>query len=522
MSAQAAIDSDADFAEVPDENQIALLANIKDLTDGRDRAIEHWLSAYDSFHAKTALAGSASIAGAIGFGAPSSHNQGPSEKLTRAFLNAGPVSSYNRETGRSTEYPARDAYRHRITQEVDRRCWSTLIKNLGFDVLLDRQAREEFQASLQDSSPEFTPDNATATFGHLWGNRRDMYLRGIANTFMAMDRRFRSHDAFEIGNRLIIVRAFSVDSSWWVNDNWRDTLHDVERIFRELDGKPPIAMQYGIDRPRRGEPEPIGPKPEVGIVGKVVNARQDGNFPMLVANDYFRVRVFQNGNLHLWFERKDLLKEINALLLEYYKPVEGDVGEGPSYESAPLFHSTPAKNFGQFFSSEAVADKVIDLAELRPGMLVLEPSAGSGMLAKAARAAGGEVHCIEMQSGLAHELRALHGFQEVRTMDFLSMAPQPRFDRIVMNPPFDRGRDCDHVRHAYGFLKPGGKLVAVMSARAEFGTDARHKALHELVEQGRNKWGGGGGRWHDLPEKSFAHAGTNVNTVMLVLEKPRN
>jgi hypothetical protein len=90
-----------------------------------------------------------------------------------------------------------------------------------------------------------------------------------------------------------------------------------------------------------------------------------------------------------------------------------------------------------------------------------------------------------------------------------------------MNPPFDRGRDCDHVRHAWQFLKPGGVLVAVMSARAEFGTDARHKALHDIIDTLNAPRWSREATWHDLPEGSFAHAGTNVNTVMLCMRKPR-
>src|SRR3546814_16951918 len=87
-----------------------------------------------------------------------------------------------------------------------------------------------------------------------------------------------------------------------------------------------------------------------------------------------------------------------------------------------------------------------------------------------------------------------------------------------MNPPFDRGRDCDHVRHAFGFLKPGGILVAVMSARAEFRDDKRHRAFHRIVEQCRPAYGWM--KWHDLPAGSFAHAGTNINTVIMAIRKP--
>lgn len=514
-------------ADAPAEpsQALAVLANIEDLTDGRDRAIELWLEAYDNLHRCLDLAGAASVGGKIGLVAP--HDDRYAEgSLTRAFLASGTIDVFNRERGRSEPKEARDEFARILTKGVDRRCWDHLMKHLGFDLLLDRQAREEFKASLESDPPAFTPDNCRATFGSLWENRRDMYLRGIANTFMQMDRRFRSHDAFAIGNRLIIDRAFREDSSWWVNDNRRDTLHDVERIFRELDGKAAIPLQYGFETytdPETRARRYLSPDEVEGIVGKVVQARVCGGLPLVVRNDYFRVRVFQNGNLHLWFERKDLLRQVNALLLEYYRPVEGDVGDGPSYEKGPEYHATPAKNFGAFNSSDAVAEKVMDLAEIAKGDRVLEPSAGTGVLARAARERGATVTCVEIQPGLAHELRAVHGFRDVIEADFLSLDPGLLgvFDVIVMNPPFDRGRDCDHVRHAFQFLKPGGRLVAVMSARAEFADDARHKALHELIDSVRERYAQPGWEWRDLPERSFAHAGTNVNTVTLYLRKPR-
>ncbi len=42
--------------------------------------------------------------------------------------------------------------------------------------------------------------------------------------------------------------------------------------------------------------------------------------------------------------------------------------------------------------------------------------------------------------------------------DFLAVTPDTlgTFDRILMNPPFERGADAEHVRHAFRFLTPGG------------------------------------------------------------------
>jgi predicted RNA methylase len=485
--------------------QLALPPNLGDMCAGRDKAIALWIDTYKTLHENAAAAGAASIGGNIGLSVGYGNHNSESEKITKALLSASASHYTEQDTHKRIEVTALAAFTRRVTRETDRRCWSHLLEKLGFDQLLDRQAREEFQDSLRNNPPEFTEANCAATFSTIWGDRRTMYLRGIANVFMKMDRRFRSHDTFAIGNRLVIERAMRSDS-WggWESYNRRDTLHDVERIFRELD-----------------ECHALSPDDKEGIVYQVKQAHRSGGLPQLVQGDYFRVRVFKNGNLHLWFERKDLLAEVNKLLLEYYKPLEGDAGEGPSYEPGPDYHKTPAKYFGEFFTSEDVAERVIEMAYIREGDLVLEPSAGSGVLAKAARAKGGKVTCIEIQDGLAFELATKHGFPETYTGDFLLREPKnfPEFDVIVMNPPFDRGRDCDHVRHAFQFLKPGGRLVAIMSARAEFAEDARHKALHDLIAAQRGRYDNAGREWSDLPEKSFAHAGTNVNTVILSFKK---
>lgn len=468
-------------------NGVALPPDIGELCEGRNKAIQLWAELRDHYHAQRELAASLCFGGSPSLSAGYSRGYDQSGEFTSAFLEKD-----------------REKFLKLATAEIDRRCWHGLLERTGFDALLDRQAREEFEASIKGEPPEFTIENCRATFGHIWGNRRELYLRGVANVFMAMDRRFRSHDAFAIGNRLILENALHAEAflSGWRSHNRRDSLRDVERVFRELDGLGPLGYSDGIAQ-------------------QIEDAQRNEDLPHVVEGDYFRVRVFKNGNLHLWFKRKDLLDQINSLLLEYYKPIEGEVAEeGPSYESGPLFHATPAKRYGEFFTSDEVADIVADRADIYPGCSVLEPSAGRGALAKAAKARGATVICVEIQAGLAYELSRA-GF-ETSERDFLKLGPAswPKFDRILMNPPFDRGRDVDHVRHAWRFLRPGGTLVSIMSARAEHCEDARHKPLRELIRlcygSERERWA-----WRDLPEKSFAHAGTNVNTVVLKLEKPR-
>lgn len=85
------------------------------------------------------------------------------------------------------------------------------------------------------------------------------------------------------------------------------------------------------------------------------------------------------------------------------------------------------------------------------------------------------VDCVEVQPGLAEALRGEGIFRRVLACDFLALKPDPEslYDHVVMNPPFDRERDIDHIMHALDFLKPDGFLIAVMSAGTDFATPAR-------------------------------------------------
>ncbi|MGH3710404.1 MAG: hypothetical protein ACRDRQ_20370 [Pseudonocardiaceae bacterium] len=101
---------------------------------------------------------------------------------------------------------------------------------------------------------------------------------------------------------------------------------------------------------------------------------------------------------------------------------------------------------------------------------------------------------------------------EVLTADFLELHPAQTglFDRIVMNPPFGGRADIEHVHHALDFLKPGGRLVAVVGAGVEFREDRNTANLRAKVEAA-------GGRIYPLPAGSFAASGTQANTCLITI-----
>ncbi len=94
--------------------------------------------------------------------------------------------------------------------------------------------------------------------------------------------------------------------------------------------------------------------------------------------------------------------------------------------------------------------------------------------------------------------------------DFLEVPPRAVYDRVLMNPPFSGQADIRHVTHALGFVKPGGMVVAVMSAGVAFRTDKATAEFREMVTAS-------GGEITPLPEGAFKASGTDVRTVLVTL-----
>jgi predicted RNA methylase len=185
--------------------------------------------------------------------------------------------------------------------------------------------------------------------------------------------------------------------------------------------------------------------------------------------------------------------------------------------------SDERRQFDIFYTPPDVVKQVIDHAGIPDYCRVLEPSAGEGALAlAAARAAEGVlVDAIEIRSDTsdwweAEQLLpggiAAGGVRMNRPADFLAVVPDPQalFDRVVMNPPFSRQQDMAHVIHAHRFLRPGGRLVAVMSPAWRTRTSRQADTFRSYyAEHGLDDV--------DLPDDAFASAGTRVRTTIVVL-----
>ncbi|WP_185219066.1 methyltransferase [Paraburkholderia dinghuensis] len=158
-----------------------------------------------------------------------------------------------------------------------------------------------------------------------------------------------------------------------------------------------------------------------------------------------------------------------------------------------------------FATAVPLAVRAVKCVAPRPGERALEPSAGTGRILRALACAQPDTRrvAVEINVRLCEALATVDPHAGIICADFLQWQPSEPFDCIVMNPPFGRGVDIAHIRHALAMLRRGGRMAAICAAGPR-----QYRELVPLVEA----YGGG---WEKLPDGTFSEAGTNVNTLLL-------
>ncbi len=169
---------------------------------------------------------------------------------------------------------------------------------------------------------------------------------------------------------------------------------------------------------------------------------------------------------------------------------------------------------GFFPTPRPLVIRMLSLADIDTDDTLLEPSAGLGHIADiiSEKHPDNTLTLIEDYFDLAEALKE-KGYEVIKT-DFLQYQ-EKRFDKIIMNPPFERLQDIDHVQHAYSLLKPGGRLVAIMAGnKGEVSTRQKIKDFRNWLEEI-------GAYTEENPEGAFKSAfrSTGVRTIMVAIDR---
>lgn len=179
------------------------------------------------------------------------------------------------------------------------------------------------------------------------------------------------------------------------------------------------------------------------------------------------------------------------------------------------------KQFQAFNTPDEEAARAVQLAEIEPGDNILEPSAGTGRIAKhLSRQPDCRLWLVELDLAKANSLMQQFPRATVLFGNFLdthfpkTCAPSEGFDAIVMNPPFSGKQDIAHIRYAMTLLAPGGRLVAICAngpgreQMLKFGVSPIDKIVPYVTDH-----------WEELPAGTFRESGTDVRTILMRIRR---
>lgn len=157
------------------------------------------------------------------------------------------------------------------------------------------------------------------------------------------------------------------------------------------------------------------------------------------------------------------------------------------------------------FTPPELAKELIALAGIDESSRVLEPEAGIGNIADAAKEVTENVDCIERMVEFQEILRLKK--HNVIADDLMDTEIQPVYDAVIMNPPFSE--ECEHIQQAFDFVRPGGSLVAVCSNSIQWKNTCKYEQFREWLAE----------HTHSIGNSNAKFEMTGVHTVVLVMDK---
>ena len=189
----------------------------------------------------------------------------------------------------------------------------------------------------------------------------------------------------------------------------------------------------------------------------------------------------------------------------------------------------------QFSTPLPLAYAALQAAAIRPGDIVLEPSAGTGMLAVMAECAlgkrtdaarsGNPLHLNEIAAVRAGLLSGLFAHAPVTRHNAEAIGdylPGLHPTVVLMNPPFSASpgvqrtrhdADLRHLRSAFSMLPAGGRLVAITSAGCIPGDAAWSRAFERLDPPPRTVFS------IAIDGRAYARRGTTFDTRLTVIDR---
>ena len=171
--------------------------------------------------------------------------------------------------------------------------WRSLIQKTGIITLMDSETRQTMNHDLETQPLELTKANILSVLQDLYSRRDTILANSLINVFRSLTRQYKSNDPLKLSDKRIIIY---IGEGMYRSTRHTDKLTDLDRIFHFLDGK-----TMTTDRSK--------------TLGYLACYGEHDE----LENDYFRIRMFKNGNAHIYFKRTDLIDQCNRLIAYHHK-----------------------------------------------------------------------------------------------------------------------------------------------------------------------------------------------------------
>lgn len=187
-----------------------------------------------------------------------------------------------------------------------RRVWRTLYDLLEVDRIASIKRRDEISKMLERGElPEISVQSVYDLFDALHQNINEFAREAVLEVYRWLRPNVDYHEMttyktnqknarYEVGQKVIKTRMIeSLFQNRHVNYSHEKYLIALDRVFHMLDGKNILETSHRSP-----------------LVDAINSAEA---YVMEIETEYFRCKMYNNGNLHITFTRPDLLKEFNRI-----------------------------------------------------------------------------------------------------------------------------------------------------------------------------------------------------------------
>jgi len=185
----------------------------------------------------------------------------------------------------------------KILKKIDSEFWLVAMESSRLTAVMHAEAKDKFKDQVKINAASFDRKTVFATLTYYLDRRMQTFVEGAIHCFQTLSPEFRSNDAICFRSRIIFKELFAGSSSSFRMYGTGDRkLDDLERVFLLFDGKDP-ELKESASR-------------------KLQKAREEGISEVVLP--YFRARMFNRGNVHIYLTNQKLVDRLNELIANHY------------------------------------------------------------------------------------------------------------------------------------------------------------------------------------------------------------